>query len=318
MSNNKVRPKKLNDFLGQPHIVEQVTIAVKACVAQDQPFPHMAMGGPPGLGKTTLASIIANELDGVIVSRIASAITKPEDLLSLFAEIKQLNTIIFLDEIEQLDRKLTELLHTALEDGVFSAKLSNGKSVNINLPEFTLMGATNYLGELPRPFLDRFRIQVNFEPYSHDEIYKIVVGAVRKLRYKATEDAAKEISVRSRGVPRIAIRYLENADDVSVALEKYNNVITRDCVLKMFKIHRIDNRGLTDLDRRILAYLRESEKPVGLKTLSQGVDEDDSTVELSEGYLVRSGLVTKGARGRSITERGIQHLKEVEECTSAS
>ena len=314
MSNNKVRPKQLSDFLGQPHIVEQVNIAVKACSIQDQPFPHMAMGGPPGLGKTTLASIIANELNGVIVSRIASAITKPEDLLALFSEIKQLNTIIFLDEIEQLDRKLTELLHTALEDGVFSAKLTNGSTVNVNLPEFTLIGATNYLGELPRPFLDRFRIQVNFEPYTTDEIYTIVVGAVRKLKYKVTKDAAKEISLRSRGVPRIAIRFLENADDVAVAMDEFHGEVNRACVLKMFEVHRIDYRGLTDLDRRILTYLMESGKPVGLKTLSQGVDEDNSTVELSEGYLVRSGLVTKGARGREITEQGTAHLKEVESC----
>jgi Holliday junction DNA helicase RuvB len=273
----------------------------------------MIMGGPPGLGKTTLATIIANEMGGVLVSRIASAITKPEDLLRLFAEIKQLNTILFLDEMEQLDRKLTELLHTALEDGTFTAKLSDGQSVNMKLPEFTMMGATNYLGELPRPFLDRFRIQVNFEPYTTEEIYKIVVGAVQKLRLKVTEDAAREISLRSRGVPRIAIRYLENADDVAVAMDEYE-CITRACVLKMFAVHRIDNMGLTDLDRRVLTYLMERGKPVGLKTLSQGVDEDDSTVELSEGYLVRAGLVTKGARGREITERGIDHLKEVEEC----
>ena len=153
---NNVRPTQLKDFLGQKHIVQQIAIAAKACKAQDDPFPHTAMGGPPGLGKTTLAKIIANEMGGLLVSRIASAITKPEDLVNLFAEVKQLNTIIFLDEIEQIDRKLSELLHTALEDGVFSAKLSNGNSVNIELPEFTLIGATNYLGELPRPFLDRF------------------------------------------------------------------------------------------------------------------------------------------------------------------
>lgn len=309
-----VRPTKLKDFLGQSNIVEQVEIAVKACTKKDEPFPHMAMGGPPGLGKTTLAKIIANEMNGVLVSRIASAITQPEDLLNLFSEIEHLNTIIFLDEIEQLDRKLTELLHTALEDGVFSAKLNNGKSVSVNLPEFTMIGATNYLGELPRPFLDRFRIQVNFEPYSNDEIYQIIVGAVKKMKIKATKNAAKEIALRSRGVPRIAIRYLENAEDVSIAKQQFDGVITRECVLKMFEVHRIDHIGLTDLDRRILNYLNDREKPVGLKTLSQGVDEDNSTIELSEGYLVRAGLVTKGARGREITSDGVKHLKEVNKC----
>jgi Holliday junction DNA helicase RuvB len=200
-----------------------------------------------------------------------------------------------------------------LEDRQFSAKLSNGKTVCVPLPEFTMMGATNYLGELPRPFLDRFRIQVNFEPYSTSEIYQIIVGAVKKLKMRTTEDGAKEIALRSRGVPRIAIRYLENADDVCVAKDEYN-CIDRACVIKMFSVHRIDNRGLTDLDRRILTYLMERAKPVGLKTLSQGVDEDDSTVELSEGYLVRSGLVTKGAKGREITEKGIAHIKSVQPC----
>lgn len=306
-----VRPQHLRDFLGQTHIVQQVKIAAKSCKAQDEPFPHMAMGGPPGLGKTTLAKIIANEMGGVLVSRIASAITKPEDLVQLFNEIEQLNTIIFLDEIEQLDRKLTELLHTALEDGVFSAKLSNGKSINIKLPEFTMIGATNYLGELPRPFLDRFRIQVNFEPYNNDEIYQIVVNAVKKMRIRVTKNAAREISLRSRGVPRIAVRYLENAHDVALALNKYEGVVNHACAEEMFNIHRIDHIGLTDLDRRILTYLMESDKPVGLKTLSQGVDEDTSTVELSEGYMVRIGFIIKGARGREITESGTQHLKEI-------
>jgi Holliday junction DNA helicase RuvB len=308
-----VRPTKLKEFLGQKHIVEQVAIAVKASEAQDEPFPHMAMGGPPGLGKTTLAKIIADEMGGSLVSRIASAITTPEDLINLFSEINQLNTIIFLDEIEQLDRKLTELLHTALEDQTFSAKLSSGQTVNTDLPEFTMIGATNYLGELPRPFLDRFRIHVNFEPYSNDEIYDIIVQAVKRKRARVTKDAAREISLRSRGVPRIAIRYLENAVDVAMALTKYEYV-TKKCVEEMFRIHRIDHMGLNDLDRRILTYLQVSDKPVGLKTLSQGVDEDASTVELSEGYLVRAGLISKGARGREITNKGIEHIKEVESC----
>ena len=311
---SKVRPTKLENFLGQNHIVRQVEIAIKASQAQDEAFPHMAMGGPPGLGKTTLAKIVANEMGGTLISRIASAITKPEDLVQLFAKVKSLNTFIFLDEMEQLDRKLTELLHTALEDGVFSAKLSDGKSVNMKLPEFTFVGATNYLGELPRPFLDRFRIQVNFEPYSNDEIYQIIVGAVQKLKYQTTKDAAKEMSLRARGVPRIAIRYLENANDAALAVDKYEGVITRTCANEMFDIHRIDHIGLTDLDRRILDYLKRSEKPVGLKTLSQGVNEDDSTIEFSESYLIRIGFMVKCTKGREITDRGITHMKGVESC----
>lgn len=308
MSN--VRPTKLSDFIGQENIVKQVNIAVKSAKAKDVPFPHMAMGGPPGLGKTTLAKIVANEMEGELVSRIASAITTPEDLVQLFSQIQDLNTIIFLDEIEQLDRHLTELLHTALEDGVFTAKLGSGETVSTELPEFTLVGATNYLGELPHPFIDRFRIQVNFEPYDCENIYKIIVGAVKKMQIKTTKDAAQMIATRSRGVPRVAIRYLENALDVALAYEdKYHKTITTSCVKEMLNVHRIDDIGLTELDRRILKFLMQNEKPVGLKTLSQGVDEDKSTIEFSEGYMVRLGFINKTAKGRIITDKGKQHLE---------
>jgi Holliday junction DNA helicase RuvB len=309
-----VRPKTIENFLGQSNIVEQVKVAVKSAKIRDTSFPHMLMGGPPGLGKTTLAEIIVNEMGGVLVSRIATAITKAEDLVELFASITQLNTFIFIDEIEQLDRKLTELLHTAMEDRKFSAKLKTG-IVNIDLPEFSLMGATNYLGELPRPFLDRFKIKVNFEPYSCEEIYTILVGAVKKLQIKATKNGVRELSLRSRGVPRIAIGYLEDARDVALAYrDEYNDFVSGESVARMFQIKEIDHLGLTDLDRRILDYLERSGKPCGLKTISQGVDEDDSTVELSEGYMVRIGLITKTAKGREITKKGKKHMMGVEEC----
>jgi len=310
-----VRPKTIKDFLGQTSIVEQVNVAAKASAILGKSFPHMIMGGPPGLGKTTLAQIIANEMDGVLISRIATAINSPEDLRDLFASIEQMNTIIFIDEIEQLDRKITELLHTAMEDFTFSAKLKGGKVINVNLPEFTLMGATNYLGELPRPFLDRFKLKVNFEPYSCDEIYTILIGAVKKLRIRATKDGVRALSLRSRGVPRIAIRYLENARDVSLAYEdEYNRIVSQSSVSKMFEINEIDKLGLIDLDRRILHYLERAKKPVGLKTVSQGVNEDDSTIELSESYLVRTGLLLKTTKGRIITDKGKKHLSEVEKC----
>jgi len=308
---NNIRPKTINDFLGQTSIVEQVKIASASAMERDQCFPHMIMGGPPGLGKTTLAQIVANEMGGVLISRIASAISKPEDLVDLFTQIEQPNTIIFIDEMEQLKRKISELLHTAMEDGKFTAKLEDGRVINVDLPEFTLMGATNYLGELARPFLDRFKIQVNFEPYSHDEINQIVVGAVQKLRLRATKDAAREIALRSRGVPRISIRFLENARDVSLAYkDEFNSVITSACVQKMFDVHEVDDMGLTDLDRRILEFLAKYEKPIGIKALAQGVNEDISTVELAEGYLVRIGMVLRTARGREITEYGTEHINQ--------
>ncbi|MHA1690275.1 MAG: AAA family ATPase [Candidatus Heimdallarchaeaceae archaeon] len=311
MSEN-TRPQRIKDFLGQKSTVEKVNIASLAVKRRDLPFPHMIMGGPPGLGKTTLAQIIANEMEGTLISRIATAISTPEDLYNLFKSITELNTIIFIDEIEQLDRKMTELLHTAMEDFTFSTKLKNGKLVNTEIPEFTLMGATNYLGELPRPFLDRFKIQVNFECYSEEEISEILIGVTKKMKVKATEEGVRAIAERSRGVPRVAIRYFDSALNLAFAYHKeFKEVISTRCVKRMFEVEEIDFLGLTDLDRKILQYLKFANKPVGLKTISQGVNEDDSTIEFSESYLVRTRMLTKTTKGRVITDEGKRHLEEV-------
>jgi len=196
-----------------------------------------------------------------------------------------------------------------MEDGFFTAKLKSGKLIKMDLPEFTLMGATNYLGELPRPFLDRFKVQVNFEPYSEDEIFTIICGAVKKMGVKATEDGAREISQRSRGVPRVAIRYLDSARDVALAYpDKYAGITTK-CVAEMFEVQEVDNLGLTDLDRRILSFLMKNEKAVGMSALAQGVNEDDSTIEFVEGHLIRLNLISRTLRGREITKHGRKHME---------
>lgn len=306
-----IRPKTINDFLGQEPIKDQIKVSIASAKERDCPFPHAIFGGPPGLGKTTMASIIAEEMGGVLISRIASAITKPDDLLDLFKQIKQINTIIFLDEIEKLNRKMSELLHTAMEDGIFTAKLSDGKIIEIKLPEFTLMGATNYLGELPRPFLDRFKIQVNFEVYDEEQIYTIICGAVKKMGLVATIDGAREIAKRSRGVPRVAIRYLEAARDVALAFKEKHKGITSKCVKEMFEMQRIDEIGLTNIDIKVLEFLNKFETSMGLKAIAQGVNEDVSTVEFSESYMIRLGLICRNLRGRTITEKGKEHIKEL-------
>jgi Holliday junction DNA helicase RuvB len=311
-----IRPQKLTDFLGQASIVERINIAVKSALDRDVVFPHMIMGGPPGLGKTTIAKIIANEMNGKLISRISTAITKPEDLVDLFKQIDNVNTFIFIDEIEQLDRKITELFHTAMEDFKFSAKLGNGKIVEIKLPEFTLLGATNYLGELPRPFLDRFKIKVNFEPYNDDEIKNILINTVKRMKITATKEGVEEIARRSRGIPRIAISYLEHARDVSIAIPNFDKTVSTHCVFKAFEVNEVDEIGLTNLDRRILHYLSQNDRSIGVKALAQAVDEDVSTVEMSEGYLVRTQMIQKTAKGREITDAGREHMERFKKCKS--
>lgn len=318
-----IRPKTLKDFTGQISVRKQLQIAIKSAKSRGCVLPHVLMGGPPGLGKTTIAEIIAEEMNGMFYSTMASIISKPSDLFNLFSKIEEdiinaieedeedekvNNIIIFIDEVEQLKRKVSEMLHTALEDGKMAIKTSDGSVKRMDLPEFTLIAATNYKGELPRPFLDRFKINVDFEVYSEDEIIKILKGVVKKMKLRATVEGVIEIARRSRGVPRIAIRYLEAARDVYLAYKDEFNAVTSKCVFEMFKVQNIDELGLSKLDKKILGFLNENNTAVGLTALAQGVNEDISTVELSEGYMIRLGLINRGLRGREITEKGKLHL----------
>ena len=293
----------LNSYIGQKEILEQTRIAIHSAKARGQPFPHCLMSGQPGLGKTMLARLIAKEMGARLVYRVASALTTTTDLSNLFEALLYDNTMIFLDEIEELGRKLSEPLHSVMEEQT----LCTPKKF-LRLPKITLIGATNYLGELPRPFVDRFKLQLPFEAYHKDEMFAILIQKIKEEKIRATRNGLKAIANRSRGVPRIGIRFLESARDVALTYPEYGGLMTEACVKRAFKILRVDDIGLTRLDMRILGYLRAINRPVGLTSLSQGVDEHPKTIESAEGYLIRLGLIAKSTRGRMITKEGIKHV----------
>lgn len=329
-----IRPKTLNDFIGQQDIAMEVKIALHSARSRNDAFPHAIFSGAPGLGKTSLAEIIASEMNVPFFPVLGASIRDEEGLRNILSQLpadgydmqtgqviapdKVRYAIIFIDEIHRMKKSLTELLHTALEDFRLSMKIKNPLTGRTQsglywMPKFTLIGATNYLGVLPRPFVDRFMIQSCFEPYTENEIIRIAHHSARKLKLDITPEAISELSSKSRGVPRILNRFLLRARDVAIYTGTTH--ITLETVQEMFQIQNIDELGLTKLDRRVLEYLAAVIRPIGIGAISQAVDEDPNTIEnLVEPWLVRLRLMVKTQQGRQITELGLQHLgRELQE-----
>jgi Holliday junction DNA helicase RuvB len=323
-----VRPKTQKDFIGQRDVATEVKIALASARLRRDAFPHAIFSGAPGLGKTSLAEIIASEMDVPFISILGASIRDEDGLRNILSQLpidgydlktgeiiepdKVRHGIVFIDEIHRLKKNLTELLHTALEDFKISMKVRNPLTGRMQsglfwMPKFTLIGATNYLGILPRPFVDRFMIQASFEPYTEEEIIQIAHHSARKLELDITEDAIQAMASKSRGVPRILNRFLLRVRDV--AIYSGHSQITLECAEEMFQIQNIDELGLTKLDRRVLEYLAEIIRPVGIGSIAQAVDEDKNTIEnLVEPWLIRLRLMTKTSQGRQITELGLKHL----------
>jgi len=308
---NILRPKKLSEFVGQKKMKDRLSLIINAAKKREEPVDHILFVGPPGVGKTTLALIIAEEQEAQIKVISAPSLQKAGDLVALLTSVPE-KGIIFIDEIHRLSSTLEEILYSAMEDRSISIILGKGpgaKVLSIKLPPFTLIGATTRPGLLSNPLRDRFGFIANLDFYSQEEMEEIVRRSQELLEINLSNEAILEIAKRSRGIPRIANRLLKRVRDYLEVEEKES--ISEDDIKKVLDLMGIDENGLDDLDRKILITLKEkfSGGPVGLKTLSAVLNESPETIEVVyEPYLLRIGFIQRTPRGRVITPLGLTHI----------
>ncbi len=301
-----IRPKTLDEFIGQDEIKKKLSIYIEAAKKRGEPLDHTLFYGPPGLGKTTLAKIIANELNSNIKLITAPSIEKQGELAAILTNLKPMD-ILFIDEIHRLHPSIEELLYPAMEDyslDIIVGKGTNARNIKIKLPPFTLIGATTRIGLLTNPLLSRFGITLMVDYYSIDSLKLIVLRAGKVLGIEITDEASTEIAKRSRGTPRRAIMLLKRVRDVAQVSKRKK--IEKDITLEAFKILNIDEEGLDQLDRKILLTIAEKFNggPVGLKTLASAINEEKDTIEeVYEPYLLRKGFLKITSRGRQVTEK---------------
>lgn len=306
-----LRPKTLREYIGQEKAKRNLEIFIEAAKMRQEPLDHVLLYGPPGLGKTTLSGIIANEM-GVNV-RITSgpAIEKPGDLAALLTNLNE-NDILFLDEIHRLNRAVEEILYPAMEDYAIDIIIGKGPSANsirLDLPKFTLIGATTRAGSLSAPLRDRFGVNLRLELYNTEELTQIVTRSAGILSVPIEVEGAIEIARRSRGTPRIANRMLRRVRDF--AQVRAGGVITRDVADTALQSLEVDHLGLDNIDRRMLTAIIEQYGggPVGLETLAATINEEAVTLEdVYEPFLLQSGLITRTPRGRCVTRKAYEHL----------
>lgn len=306
-----LRPKWITEYIGQEKVKEQLNIFIQAAKARKEPLDHVLLYGPPGLGKTTLANIIANEMG--VNARITSgpAIERPGDLASILTNLGE-EDVLFIDEIHSLNRTVEEILYPAMEDYALDIIIGKGpsaRSVRLDLSRFTLIGATTRAGLLTSPLRDRFGVLLNLDLYDDDSLQRIVKRSSKILNINIDDEGAMEIAKRSRGTPRIANRLLKRVRDYAQVVENGN--INRDVAKKGLKILDVDELGLDEVDRKLLLTMIENFNggPVGLDTISAATGEERTTIEdVYEPYLLQIAFINRTPRGRVVMKKAYDHF----------
>jgi Holliday junction DNA helicase RuvB len=307
-----LRPKRFYDYIGQSKLKEKMQIFIEAAKRRESCMDHILLYGPPGLGKTTLAGVIANEMNVSLKITSGPVLDKAGDLAAILTSLEE-NDILFIDEIHRLNTSVEEILYPAMEDGELDIIIGKGpaaRSIRIELPRFTLIGATTRVGLLSSPLRDRFGVTHRMDYYNNLELMEIIIRGAKVLEIAIDKEGASEIAKRSRGTPRIANRFLKRVRDYSEI--RGNGIITRKTVLETLELLGVDKDGLDELDRGIILSIIKNYNggPVGIETLSLMLGEDKRTIEeVYEPYLVKKGYIKRTPRGRMVTEKAKKHFE---------
>lgn len=311
IENNKLRPKWLNEYIGQDKVVEKLKIFIEAAKNRHEPLDHCLLNGPPGLGKTTLSYIIANEMGVNVKVTSGPAIERPGDLASILSNLNK-DDVLFIDEIHRINRSVEEVLYPAMEDYALDIIIGKGpsaRSIRLDLEKFTLIGATTRSGQLTSPLRDRFGVILNLELYDVNSLTEIITRSAEILNIGIERDGAIEIARRSRGTPRIANRILKRVRDYAEVKE--SGVITKRVAINGLNLLEIDKFGLDNVDRKIILTMIDnfSGRPVGIDAIAASIGEERITIEdVYEPYLLQIGFINRTSRGRIATKLAYDHF----------
>ena len=306
-----IRPESLDEYVGQSEIKENLRVFIKSALMREESLDHILLYGPPGLGKTTLAYIIANELGSNIKTASGPSIEKTGDLAAILSTLEE-GDVLFIDEIHRIPRYIEEVLYPAMEDyylDIIVGTEGSSRNIKINLPHFTLVGATTRAGDLSSPLRDRFGIIAKLNYYTEEELYQIIKRTSKVLDTPITDDAARELASRSRGTPRIANRLFKRVRDF--ALVYSGGIINEEILNSSLDRLKVDKSGLDETDRILLTAIIErfNGGPVGIEALASSIGEEASTIEdVYEPYLLQQGYLKRTARGRVVTDKTYEYL----------